>query len=151
MPEQTQTAVCRNYGFALERDGVRAGFFLKLTGLGVGTDVIEYREGGSVGNVRKLPGRTKVYDITLEHGVANSASLWQWLQSSMQGRPERCDVCIILLAANGHDEAARWNLTDCWLSDSRVCDFDARGNDVLIEKMTLVAESVEFEPGAGAA
>lgn len=150
MAEQQQT-VFRNYGFVVEIQGERVGFFLKLTGLGAGTKVIEYCEGGVPGNVRKLPGRTDVHDITLEHGVANSATLWQWLQTSMQGRCERRNVSIALLGSDGQTEVARWNLENCWLCESNICDFDARGNDVLIECITLTAESLEYQPGAGAA
>lgn len=143
-----QQAVYRNYGFAVMIGAERVGFFLKMTGLGTSTNVIEYREGGGPGNVRKLPGRTDVNDITLEHGVANSASLWQWLDACAKGLTERRNISIILLGPDGQNEVARWNLTNCWPRRSDICDFDARGNDVLVERMTLCAEALEYKSGA---
>lgn len=149
MPQEQQ--VLGNWGFGLQVEGETIAFFLRLTGLGAGTHVIEYREGGRPGNVRKLPGRTDVHDITLEHGIANSARMWEWLDKSMKGTVERRNVSIVLYGPDGVQEAARWNLTGVWPSESRVKDFDAQGNDVLIECMTLVAETLEYEPSAGAA
>jgi phage tail-like protein len=149
MPEQQK--VFRNYGFKLMIGAEAVGFFLKVTGLGMSTNIIEYREGGVPGNVRKLPGRTDVNDVTLLHGVANSASLWPWLDACSKGRIERCNVRIALLDEAGQDEVAGWNLTNCWPCRSEICDFDARGNEVLVEQLTLAVETLEFEQDASAA
>ncbi|MCH9693185.1 MAG: phage tail protein [Gammaproteobacteria bacterium] len=146
-----QQAVFRNFGFKLMIGAEPVGFFLKVTGLGMSTEIIEYREGGMPGNVRKLPGRTDVNDITLEHGVANSASLWNWLDACSKGQIERRNVCIILLGTDGQEEVARWNLTNCWPSRSEISDFDARGNEVLLATVTLTTENLEQQNGASPA
>ncbi|MEO1575609.1 MAG: phage tail protein [Pseudomonadota bacterium] len=142
--------VIGNWGFGLQVDGETIAFFLRISGLGACINVHEYREGGRPGNVRKIPGRAEVHDVTLEHGVANSARLWQWLDQAMKGNVERRNVSIISYDSR-HQEAARWNLSGVWPRESRVKDFDALGNEALVECMTLVAETLEYQPSAGAA
>ena len=143
-----QQSVIRNYGFAVMIGAEQIAFFLKMTGLGSKTNVIEYREGGHAGNVRKLPGRTDVNPITLHQGVANSATLWRWFDACAKGQIERRNVSIISFGPDGKEEVARWNLTNCWPCSSEICDFDACGNEALVECLTLTAEAIEFGAGA---
>lgn len=146
-----QQKVFRNFGFKLMIGAEAAGFFLKVSGLGMSTNIIEYREGGVPGNVRKLPGRTDVNDVTLELGVANSASLIQWMDACSKGQIERRNCRVALLDEGGQEEVAGWNLTNCWPCRSEICDLDARGNDVLVTRLTLAVEMLEAEHGASAA
>lgn len=150
MPEQ-QTGAYRNYGFVVQVEGERLGFFLKLSGIGASTNVIEYREGGSPGNVRKLPGRTEINDVVMENGVAKTGPLWQWFKTAMEGRVDRRNVSIVLLGSDGQSEVARWNLDNCWVRRCEVCDLDALGNEVLVDRVVIVAESIEFEGQGNAA
>ena len=132
--------VFRNYGFFLELKGERAAYFTKATGLGAEVESIEYREGGHPSTVYKLPGRTKISDVELSYGVTQSDVLWRWLDSAIQGRVERSNVSVVVLGSDGKTEVTRWNLGNAWLRACEVADFDALGNDVLIERMTLAAE-----------
>lgn len=146
-----QQSVFRNFGFKVVMGAEPIGFFLKVTGLGMSMNIIEYREGGVPGNVRKLPGRTDVNNVTLELGVAHSAALWQWIDACSKGQIERRNVRIILLDESGQQDVASWGLTNCWPCSCEVSDFDALGNDVLVKSITLAVESLECEQGASAA
>ena len=145
MPDRQD--VFRNYGFFLELQGERAGYFMKAEHLGAEVECIEYREGGMPSTVYKLPGRTKINDVELSYGVTQSDALWRWLNSAIQGRVERRNVSVVLLGSDGQTEVARWNLGNAWMRACEVADFDALGNEVLIERMTLAAETLER--GAG--
>jgi len=147
MPDQE---VFRNYGFFLELQGERAGYFTRISGLGVKIESIEYREGGMPSTVKKLPGRTSVNDVVLSYGASSSDALWRWLDSAIQGRVERRNVSIVVLAPDGQSELSRWNLTNAWLRECELADFNALGNEVLIERMTLVAETLERAASTGA-
>jgi phage tail-like protein len=149
MPERQD--VFRNYGFFLELQGERAGYFSKVTGLGIQVESIEYREGGMPSTVYKLPGRTRINDIELSHGITQSDTLWRWLNSAVQGKVERRNVSIVLLAPDGIGEVVRWNLGNAWLRELDVHDFDAMGNEVLIEKILLTAETLERMASGAAA
>jgi len=148
MPEQQE--IYRNYGFFLELQGERAGYFIKVLDLGAELECIEYREGGLPAGVRKLPGRTRINDIRLEYGVTQSDALWRWLDAAVQGKVERRNVSIVLLGPDGLTEVVRWNLTNAWPCQVTLAHFDALGNDILVESMTLAAETLErASAGAG--
>jgi phage tail-like protein len=140
----------RNYGFFLELQGERAGYFMQVTGLGMKVETIEYREGGMPSTVYKLPGRTSIPSIDLTEGVTKSDALWKWLQTAVQGKVERRSVSIVVLAPDGQTEVTRWNLSGAWISGWKIKAFDALGNDVLLECLTLEAETLERATGAAA-
>jgi phage tail-like protein len=142
--------IFRNYGFFLELQGERAGYFTKVEGLGMRTEVIEYREGGMPSTVLKLPGRTSINSVKLSTGVTKSDVLWRWMQSAVQGKVERRNVSIVVLDPDGQTEVTRWNFTGAWLSGCVIGDFDARSNEVLIECLTLEAETLERATSAAA-
>jgi phage tail-like protein len=148
MPDRQD--VFRNYGFFLELQGERAGYFTKVTGLGMKLEVIEHREGGMPARVQKLPGQLTVNPLKLSEGVTKSEAMWKWLQTAVQGKVERRNVSIIVLAPDGQTEVTRWNLTDAWISQCEIVAFDARSNDVLIECLTLEAEMLERATGNAA-
>jgi phage tail-like protein len=143
--------IYRNYGFFIELQGERAGYFTKVTGLGLEVEKIEYREGGVAANVRKLPGRTTINDITLEQGLTLSDTMWRWIDTAVQGKVEPRNVSIVALGPDMRTEVVRWNMTNAWPCEVKVADFDAVGNEVLIVSMTLTAETLERAASGGTA
>jgi phage tail-like protein len=135
--------VFRNYGFFLELQGQRAGWFTKVTGLGMRLEVIEHREGGMPARVQKLPGQLTVNPVRLSEGVTKSEDMWKWLQTAVAGKVLRRNVSIIVLAPDGQTPVTRWNLNDAWISQCEIQAFDARSNDVLIACLTLEGEMLE--------
>ena len=73
---QTREEVPR-YFFRVEIDGIGSGSFRSVSGLGIETEVIEFREGGDTGFIRKLPGATKWPDIVLTRGFTGDAKLYR--------------------------------------------------------------------------
>lgn len=143
MANPNRQDVFRNYGFFLELQGERAGYFTKVSGLGMQVDTIEYREGGMPSTVYKLPGRTRIKDIELSYGITQSDALAKWLNTAVLGKVERRNVSVVLLGSDGQTEVARWNLGNAWLRECEIADFDALGGDVLIERIVLAAETLE--------
>ncbi len=140
MPDQD---IYRAYNFRLDIQGAVAGYFTEVSGFSVHVESIEYREGGAALPVRKLPGRVSVGDVTCRYGLTSTREMWDWLVTAVEGRVERKNISIILVNPNGVDEAARWNLTNTWVSDWRGAKLDAVGNQAAIETITLVAETLE--------
>jgi len=138
--------IFRNYGFFLELQGERAAYFMKVSGLGLSIETVEYRAGGMPTTVHKLPGRTRVNDVWLSHGITQSDSMWRWLDTAVQGKVERRNVSVVVLGTDGQSEVTRWNLGNAWLRECDIEDFDALGNNVLIARMSLVAETLERAP-----
>jgi phage tail-like protein len=134
----------RAYNFKLEILGVPQGHFTSCTGLGVHVEAIRYREAGQGQVVRRLPGQVEYDDLTLRFGLTDSLELFEWLQSAVKGSVERKDVSVVMLAPNGHDEAMRWNLFSAWPSSWSGASLDASSQEVALEQVTLVYESLEI-------
>lgn len=138
--------IYRAYNFKLDIQGVTAAYFTRVSGFSIAVEAIPYRSGGDPMAVHRLPGRVKIGDITLWYGLTSSTFMWDWLMTAVQGRVERKNVSIILVGSDGIQEVTRWNLTNAWLSEWCGAELDALDQKVAIERMTLVAESLERAP-----
>jgi phage tail-like protein len=74
-----------------------AGGFSECTGLEMGMDIEEYKEGGNNATVLRLPTRMKWTNLRLKRGVALSDNLWLWLYGFVQGSVLRKNGVITLL------------------------------------------------------
>jgi len=132
----------RNYNFKLSIMGVTEGHFTECSNIGVKVEALKYREGGVQQLVHRLPGRVDYGDITLRYGLTQSNDLWKWFLTAVEGRVERKNISIILMDPDGVTEALRWDLINAWPSAWRGAPLDAMGNEVAIESLTLVFESL---------
>src|SRR5688572_32187033 len=87
----------KNFNFLVEIDGITQAGFSECSGLRLEIDVIEYREGGDLSSVRKLPGLSKVGDITLKRGITTSKELHEWVESVRNGVASRKNGAVVLL------------------------------------------------------
>jgi conserved hypothetical phage tail region protein len=131
----------RNFKFLVEIDRIVQGGFLECSGFGSSVEVIEYREGGEASTVRKLPGKVSFPDITLKWGVTDSRELYDWHLAAVNGAVDRRNGSIILQDDLGN-EATRWNFFNAWPSKYDGPDFNAKGNDVAIDSLTLSCEKM---------
>lgn len=133
----------RNFRFRLEIDSIDRGGFMECSGFGSEVEVVEYREGGDIPHVRKLPGKTSYSDITLRWGiVGQDADLYAWHRSAIDGTVNRRNGSIILLDDEG-EEAARWNFFQAWPSRYEPPSLDAAGSDIAVDALTIVYERLE--------
>lgn len=62
------------------------GGFSDVTGLGGGTDPVNYRNGGdAVKHVRKIPGTRKFGTVTLRRGVVGDPGFSRWIKAALDG------------------------------------------------------------------
>lgn len=66
------------FKFRVEVDGIEEAVFSECNGMEMATEVFEYKEGGLNEYVLKFPGRTKLSNVTLKRGTAESNYLYQW-------------------------------------------------------------------------
>jgi phage tail-like protein len=130
-----------SFGFIVEIDGIATAGFSRLDGLESTTDVMTYID-GSDNTLRKLPGRTKYSNLTLYHGLTTNDELWQWRKSVIDGRVERKNGSIVLLA-EARQEIMRYNFHGAWPCRWKNSALDATGSAVLIEELELVVEFLE--------
>jgi phage tail-like protein len=134
----------KNFNFRVEIDGIALAGFSECIGLRVEIDVIEYREGGDPSTVRKLPGLSKVGDITLKRGITASKELHEWLDSVSHGVANRKNGFIVLLD-DARQPVVRWKFINAFPRKWEGPNLDAKGNDVAIESLTLCCEGLERE------
>ena len=139
----TYTDPYRADNFRLEIQGEVEGYFTDCSGLGARVQALQFREGGSGRLVHRLPGRVEYADVTLRYGLTSSTRLWDWFTAVLDGRAERMNVSIILLDNEGKGEVMRWNLLDAWPSEWRGAPLDALGQEVAVESLTLVFNTLE--------
>lgn len=131
----------KNFKFVVEIDKIQQAGFSECSGFGSAVEVIEYREGGEASTVRKLPGKVSYPDINLKWGVTNSRELYDWHLAAVNGAVDRRNGSIILQDDLGN-EAARWNFLNAWPSKYDGPDFNAKGNDLAIDTLTLSCEKL---------
>lgn len=143
MLQSNRTDPYRAYNFKLEIQGVAEGHFTECTGMGVKVHAIPYRQGGVNQVVHQLPGPVEYGHVTLRYGLTDSAELWAWFMTAVDGNVERRNVSIVMLGNDGVEEVLRWDLINAWPSEWRGAPLDAMNREVAIENLTLVFETLK--------
>ncbi|GAA3284455.1 MULTISPECIES: phage tail protein [Dactylosporangium] len=141
----------RAYNFKLLINNVTEGHFTEVNGLGVKVERISYREAGNNSIVRAIPSRVTYPPVTLRFGLTDSADLWDWLMTAVEGRVNRRNVSIVVLDSSGSTEAIRWNLLNAWPQEWYGSPLDAMSRELAIETLTLAHEGLQREAGGGQA
>jgi phage tail-like protein len=103
------------FKFHVEIGNILEAFFTECSGLEMGTEVVEYAEGGLNDFVHKFPGRTKVSNVTLKRGFVVSNEIFQWYKEMenclRQGKKFGFrSVTITMYATSEAGKLMRWNL-----------------------------------------
>ncbi len=133
----------RAFNFKIEVQGITEGHFTEASGLGAKVTPISYREAGNSQVVHFVPGRVDYSAITLRYGVTKSKDLFEWFKTGVAGKIQRKNISIVLLDADGTTEVMRWNLINAWATEWRGSLLDAHSQEVAIESLTLVYESMD--------
>ena len=150
-----------------------AGGFTSITGLGINTQSIPYREGGYNTTIHQIPGMTTFTPITFQHGALNGSYQGiKWMRglfAAAQGEgiavtpgtnDFRVNVKIYILdhpvqptsdtADLVNNAKMRFDVHNAWITTLQYSDLNAGDQNILFEQMTLVHEglSVGFMNGA---
>jgi phage tail-like protein len=135
----------RGFNFRVEIDGITVGSFSDVSGLSSDGDVVEYRNGDDVPlHVRKLTGLRKFSNITLKRGYTDNRELWNWRNNIVNGTPDRRHGAIVLMDEERKD-MLRWEFEGGWIHKIDGPTFNAKGNDVTIESLEIVIESLALK------
>ncbi len=143
MANAARTDPYRNFNFIVEIDGIAQMGFSEVTLPEASADVVEYREGGELGTVRKLPGRIKVGNVILKHGVTVSGDIYDWWKTVRDGHTDRKNLSVILLD-EGRNPVKRWNFFHAWPVRYHPSALNALGHDVVIETLEIAVEGMEL-------
>lgn len=119
------------------------GSFSEVTGLGSETSPIEYRHGNSqLFSTVKMPGITKVGNVTLKRGIFKSDNaFWTWYSSIAQNTVKRQNVVITLLDEQGAVTMS-WTLTNAFPAKITGADLKAAASEVAVTTIDLAYETL---------
>jgi phage tail-like protein len=130
-----------NCRFYVKIDGMATAVFTEMSGLQVETVVTEYEEGGNNGFVHRLPGRTKVSNLTLKRGIVASNEFFNWYSEILQGKLKYRHVDVLVYDAEGK-ELAKWSFANAfpvkWIGPQLAAD----GKNAAIETLELAHEGL---------
>ena len=131
--------------FYISIEGVTGeqALFTEASGLQLEIEVFEYTEGGVNSFVHKLPGRTKVGNLTLKRGMTNSKAFLEWISNVALGKIERKNVSIVMFSAKG-DELMRWNFDGMYPIKWTGPQYQASGNAAAIESLELAHSGLQL-------
>ena len=142
------------FNFAIEIDlpggpkRVCNAAFSECDGLEMTMDVKTIREGGNNGRQIRLTGPLNFGTLTLKRGMTANFDLWKWFSTMLTKPNLRADAYVILLAADGRTEQARFLLTSCLPIKLKAPALNAKDGAVAIEELQLAYESLTLKQAA---
>jgi phage tail-like protein len=130
-----------NCRFYVEISGLAQAVFTEMSGLQLETTITEYEEGGNNGFVHRLPGRTKVSNLTLKRGVTNSNEFFKWYLDILQGKISTRNVSVVMYDGQGN-QVARWNFAKAYPVKWVGPQFAADGKNAAIETLELAHDGL---------
>ena len=134
------------YRFYVQIDNVTHAVFTELTGLQIETEVMEYAEGGNNAFVHRLPGRTKVGNITLKRGMTASNELFKWYIDIAYGKTvpvPRRHVSVIMYDTAGK-EVMRWSFNNAYPVKWVGPQLNAGGTNTAVETLELTHDGLQI-------
>jgi len=127
------------------------GSFSECDGLEMSQEVKTIREGGNNGVQIRMAGPTTYGTLTLKRGMSSDFHLWDWFEAASVDTSMRANAEVVLYAANGTAERARFVLTGCRPLKLKVPALNAKDGVVAVEELQVAYQSLKLRtspPGA---
>lgn len=131
--------------FWVEIHGINEAIFTECSGLQAELEIEEWKEGGRIGYVHRLPGRVKTFqNLVLKRGIT-TPELWNWYERTASGRRggiERQNMTITLLGGNDLP-VIRWEIFEAlpikWTGPS----FKSSSGEIAVETVEFLHNGFE--------
>jgi phage tail-like protein len=132
---------CRFYVQIGSNDGGKQiqALFTEVSGLQVEMQTQDYEEGGTNTFIHKLPGRLKVANVTLKHGLTKSNDFLQWCM-----KLERRNVSVVMYDSVGKP-VVRWNFARAYPVKWVGPQFTADSTAIAIESIELAHDGLTVD------
>ncbi len=140
-----------NVSVEINRDGgplVHAAF-AECDGLEMTIDVKTIREGGANDRAHRVGGAVSYANLTLKRGMTTSFDLWTWFRDTVDDPRVRADAEVVVLAADGATERARFQLTRCMPVKLKAPPLNAAQGGVAVEELQMAYETIKLVAGRG--
>jgi len=130
------------YNFAVEIEGLMAGGFNEVSGLGAEIETEDFREGGVNEFIHRRAGPVKYSgSLVLKKGIVDQRAIWDWCWEAFRGKITRHNVSIILMDSAGQ-EKQRWNFEGAYPVKWSGPEMKAHANEVAMESVELAHQGL---------
>ena len=137
-----------NYKVDIGQDTVA---FSEVSGLNIGYETTVYKESntepGKISpRVFRMPAQASNVTLTLKKGIVpakSQAALYDWINSIRINQVIKKDIVVSLCDETGK-AVVTWMVSNAFPTKLTVPTFDAKSNDVAIESLELMADSVSI-------
>lgn len=139
----------RKYAYRITiAEGGIVGHFTRCEGIELVTDYLSYAEGGQDGRIYQLVGQTHYLPVTLHYGVISddSASLWNWMESTRKSQGDRRNVMIDYLGPQANDVHG-YVLEEAWIHRWKGAEMDGQAREFAVERISIAYEAVSRRRG----
>jgi phage tail-like protein len=120
--------------------------FQECDGLEMTMEVKTIREGGSNDRQIRLNGMVAYGQLTLKRGMTESFDLWNWFHDTVNDPRLRAGAEVVLLAADGSTERARFVMSRCLPVKLKAPALNAKDGQIAIEELQVAYETLQFKP-----
>lgn len=125
-------------------DGIAQAVFTEVSGLQIETETLEYAEGGNNGFVHRLPGRTRVGNVTLKRGITKNNDFFKWYVDIAAGRKiERRNISVVMFGPDA-SEIVRWNFLQAYPVRWVGPQFNAGSAEVAVESIEMAHAGIQI-------
>jgi phage tail-like protein len=125
--------------------------FSECDGLEMTHDFKTIRSGGANDHAYRVPGTINYANLTLKRGLTANNDLWTWFTDSVADPFLRANAEVVLFAANGSTELARWQLSRCIPAKLKAPTLNAQDGGIAIEEFQLAYEKLQLALPSGGA
>ena len=122
--------------------------FAECDGLEMAMDVKTIREGGNNGRQICLTGPITYGQVTMKRGMTSTFDLWSWFDLMLTKPSLRANAEVVIFAADGATERARFLLSRCVPLKLKSPPLNAKDGGVAIEELQLAYESLSLKKPA---
>ena len=108
------------------------------------------REGGNNGAVVRMAGPVSFGQVTLKRGMTANFELWDWFDKSVNDPGLRASAEVVIFAADGQSERARFLLKRCLPVKLKAPALNAKDGMVAIEEFQIAYETLQLKKPANA-
>lgn len=119
--------------------------FAECDGLEMTQEIKTVREGGNNAAQIRLAGPAAFGQITLRRGMTANFDLWAWFSDSLRDPALRADTSVVILAADGQREQARFLLRRCLPLRLKAPTLNARDGIVAVEELQMLCETITLQ------
>jgi len=123
--------------------------FAECDGLEMTMEAKTIKEGGNNAQLHRAAGLLAYGTLTLKRGMTATFDLWDWFAKIVEDPSIRADGEVVLLAADGVTERARFVLQRCLPVKLKAPPMNAKDGAVAIEELQLVYESLALKRPQG--